>query len=73
MVGEDTYLEKTTHQIIDHHILKTDPLADELTHLLEVFIQNGYPDKLVHRVLYKGTKRNEMTQQNQKEPIDFNN
>ena len=48
-------------------------LADELTHLLEVFIQNGYPEKLVHRVLYKETKGNEMTQQTQKEPIDFNN
>ena len=31
-------------------------LADELTHLLEVFIQNGYPEKLVHRVLYNETK-----------------
>jgi len=48
-------------------------LADELTHLLEVFIQNGYPEKLVHRVLYKETKGNEMTQQTQKEPKDFNN
>ena len=48
-------------------------LADELTHLLEVFIQNGYPEKLVHRVLYKEMKEHEMTQQTQKEPIDFNN
>ena len=48
-------------------------LADELTHLLEVFKQNGYPEKLVHRVLYTETKGNEMAQQTQKEPTDFNN
>ena len=48
-------------------------LAVELSHLLEVFIQNGYPERLVHRVLYKETIGNKMTQQNQKEPIDFHN
>jgi len=40
-------------------------LADELAYLLQVFIQNGYPEKVVYRMLYE-EKRKE-----QEREIDF--
>ena len=49
-------------------------LADELAHLLEVFIQNGYPEKMVYRILYKEKQGDTITQQKQqKEQMDFTN
>ena len=37
-------------------------LAEELAYLLEVFIQNGYPEKTVWRLLYQENKENKAQQ-----------
>ena len=49
-------------------------LADELAHLLEVFIQNGYPEKMVYRILYKEKNGDGITQKkHQNEKIEVAN
>ena len=53
------------HRAIDYCSNQT-LLADELAYLLEVFIQNGYHEKTVWRILYQETKQNTV-----KEEIDF--
>ena len=53
------------HRAIDYCSNQT-LQADELAYLLEVFIQNGYHEKTVWRILYQETKQNTV-----KEEIDF--
>ena len=37
-------------------------LADELSHLLQVFIGNGYPERTVWRILYEENKKPQETE-----------
>jgi len=41
-------------------------LAEELSYLLEVFVQNGYPEKVVYRILYEENKPTKLHQQSDK-------
>ena len=47
-------------------------LAEELSYLLEVFVQNGYPEKVVYRILYDEKKPVKLHQQSDKK-TDFAN
>ena len=48
-------------------------LAEELSYLLEVFVQNGYPEKVVHRIRYNEKKPVKLHQQSIDKKTDFAN
>ena len=54
-------LKERPHEYCSNETL----LADELSYLLQVFIQNGYPENTVWRILYQDKREKQ-----QKEPFD---
>ena len=58
----DLYTQAKSHRLLHNRVF----LANELDYLLTVFIQNGYPEKTVWRILYQESKP-----KGTKEEIDF--
>ena len=45
-------------------------LADELKHLFKVFVENGYPEKLVQRILHEDIKTKDALGEQSEKSID---